>query len=379
MTLKHLAVVGLVAGTSLSLGCRASEPYVTPVTPVTIALAHESTDATGIRYSGSAIAAQEVPVAFKLGGYVDDVLSTRDDRGQMRRVQAGDHVAKGAVLARIRPADYEQKVAQARAGVAEGEAMLAVARLDLERATRLYERRSLTKPEFDGARAKVDATAARVDGARAMLRETELLLDDVALKAPISGVVLRRMVEAGALAGPGTPAFLLADTTSVKVVFGVPDTVVKTLKAGQTQRVTFDAIPGENFEGRITAIAPASDPVTRVYQIEVTLPNREQRVEIGFIASLRLSDVTTSSVVTVPLESIVKPPAGKGDGYAVYIVEGTADTTVARLRPVTLGDAIGNDIVVSSGLASGDRVLVRGATIVTDGERVRILPPTGTP
>lgn len=379
MTLKHLAAVGLLAGASLSAGCRGAEPYVQPVTPVTVAVAHESSDVTGIRYSGSVVAAQEVPVAFKLGGYVDDVLSARDDRGQLRRVQAGDHVLRGAALARIRPADYEQKVAQARAGVAEGEAMLANARLDLERATRLYERRSLTKPEFDGARAKVDATAARVEGARAMLRETELLLDDVVLKAPISGVVLRRMVEAGALAGPGTPAFLLADTTNVKVVFGVPDTVVKTLKTGQVQRVTFDAIPDETFEGRITAIAPASDPVTRVYQIEVTLPNREQRIDIGFIASLRLSGAEAQAVVTVPLESIVKPPAGKGDGYAVYIVDGAADATVARLRPVTLGDAVGNDIVVSNGLSSGDRVLVRGATIVTDGERVRILPPTGTP
>lgn len=379
MTWTHLAAAGLLAGAGLTLGCHAPEPYVTPVTPVTVAEAHESTDTAGIRYSGSVVAAQEVPVAFKLGGYVDDVLTTRDDRGQRRYIQAGDRVTRGAALARIRPADYEQKVAQARAGVAEGEAMLANARLDLERATRLYERRSLTKPEYDGARAKVDATAARVDGARAMLRETELLLDDVVLKAPMSGVVLRRMIEAGALAGPGTPAFLLADTTSVKVVFGVPDTVVKTLEAGQPQRVTFDAVPGEMFEGRITAIAPASDPVTRVYQVEVTLPNRNDRIEIGFIASLRLAETTPHAVVTVPLESIVKPPAGKGDGYAVYIVEGTADTAVARLRPVALGDAIGNDIVVSSGLASGDRVLVRGATIVNDGERVRVLPPTGTP
>lgn len=379
MTLQHLTAAGLLACAGLTLACRTPEPYVKPVTPVTVATADEAMDGTGVRYSGSAVAALEVPVAFKVGGYVDDVLATRDDRGQLRRIQAGDRVTRGATLARIRPADYEQKVAQARAGVAEGEAMLANARVDFERASRLYERRSLTKPEFDGARARLDATTARVEGARAMLRETELLLDDVVLKAPISGVVLRRMVEAGSLAGSGMPAFLLADTSSVKIVFGVPDMVVKTLKAGQSQAVTFDAIPGETFDGRVTSVAPASDPVTRVYQVEVTLPNRDQRIEIGFIASLRLAADAEHAVVTIPLESVVKPPAGRGDGYAVFVVEGTGGATVARLRPVALGEAIGNDIVVTSGLASGDRVVVRGATIVADGEPVRVLPPTGMP
>src|ERR1019366_9342661 len=188
-------------------------------------------------------------------------------------------------------------------------------------------------------KARMDAMAAKVEGATAGLGEAQLVLGDAVLRAPIAGVVLKRSIERGSLVSPGIPAFVLADTSSVKVVFGVPDVVVKQLTIGRTQRLTFEALKDEPFEGRITSIAPAPDPVSRVYQIEITVPNSQHKLEDGFIASLQLSDQPGETVVTVPLDAIVKPATGTAE-YGVFLLDGQGDTQVARLRPVKLGAVV---------------------------------------
>jgi RND family efflux transporter MFP subunit len=355
--------------------CSGTKPYEKPLRPVGVATVSLYDTSETNRYSATVKPAVEVAVAFKVGGYVSELLSVGDDRGRRRDVQAGDRVRKGTVLARVRASDYEHQVAQAAAGVSESEAMLESARLDFDRDSRLYERRSLTKPDFDGAKARFEAATARNQGARAALAEAKLMLHDAELRAPIDGVVLERRVERGSLVAPGQAAFRLADTSSVKVAFGVPDVVVKSLSIGRSQRIAFDALKGTEFEGRITSIAPSPDPVSRDYEVEVTVPNSRGQLLVGFIASLHLADRAGETVPTVPLEAIVKPPDRPGE-YAVYLLEqddAQKDRAVARLKPVQLGEVFGNQIAVTSGLSVGQRVVVRGATLVNDGDVVRPL------
>ncbi len=366
-------LIPIVSAALAAGGCTTPPAYEQPPTPVTIVRASTLSTGTSVRYSATVKPGLEVTLAFKIPGYVDDLLTRSGDRGRPRDVQEGDFVAKGAALARVRQSDYQQRVDQITAGVAEATAAYDNAALDYDRAVRLFDKQSLTKPELDAARARRDAMAAKVQGASAGLREAQLVLDDAVLRAPFSGVVLRRAVERGSLVSPGAPAFVLADTSSVKAVFGVPDLFVKQLKIGRTQRLTFQALNDEAFEGRITSIAPAPDPVGRVYPIELTIPNPGHRLEVGFIASLQLADQPGDTVVTVPLEAIVKPATGSA-AYGVFVVSGEGDAAVAKLRPVALGQVIGNAIAVTGGLDAGQRVIVRGATLVTDGQRVRVLP-----
>ncbi len=365
-------LIPVMAATLAAGGCKTPPAYEQPPTPVTITRAASLSTGTSVRYSATVKPGVEVTLAFKVAGYVDDILRRPDDRGRLRDVQEGDSVVKGAALARVRQSDYQQRVDQIKAGLAEATAAYDNAALDYDRAVRLFAKQSLTKPELDAAKARRDAMAAKVQGASAGLREAQLVLDDAVLRAPITGVVLRRSIERGSLVSPGVPAFVLADTSSVKAVFGVPDVVVQQLTIGRTQRLTFEALKDETFEGRITSIAPAPDPVSRVYPIEVTVPNAAHKLEVGFIASLQLADRPGDTVITVPLEAIVKPAAGPAE-YGVFVVEGDGDAQVAKLRPVMLGEVVGNAIVVA-GVGVGQRVIVRGATLVTDGQRVRVLP-----
>jgi multidrug efflux pump subunit AcrA (membrane-fusion protein) len=109
-----------------------------------------------------------------------------------------------------------------------------------------------------------------------------------------------------------------------------------------------------------------------VFEVEAALPNPDGRMKVGMLATLRLGGDAPDAGMFVPLAAVVRP-AGDSAGYAVYVVADSAGTT-ARLRRVALGETSGNQIAVREGLARGERVIVRGATIVADGQPVRVIP-----
>ncbi len=185
--------------------------------------------------------------------------------------------------------------------------------------------------------------------------------------------MLQRDVEIGDLAGPGTLGFVLADTTRVRAAFGVPDRTLPKVKLGNELVITTDALPGREFTGRITRIDPAADPATMVFEVELTLPNPHHELKVGMVASLALVEETvTEPVPVVPLNAIVRPK-GDPDGFAVFVVEDQAGRSVVRSRTITLGDAFGNLIAVK-GINPGERIVVTGASMLADGETVRVLP-----
>src|SRR5262249_37312291 len=146
-------------------------------------------------------------------------------------------------------------VNSAKAQMDQAEANNAKAKLDFERAANLYKSDSYTKAQYDAAQAARDAGSASVASAKANLEQARTALNDCSVQSPLTGWVLSRNVEIGALAGTGTPAFLLADTRQVKAVFGVPDTRVGDVTLGAAQTVTTTSLP-EEFHGRITSVSP---------------------------------------------------------------------------------------------------------------------------
>ena len=160
----------------------------------------------------------------------------------------------------------------AKGQLAQAEAGFENAKLNYDRAIALYASQSLTKPDFDAAKAKYDSSVALVASAQAQLAQAQLALDDCAVRAPLGAWVLSRNVEVGSLVGPSSPGFTFADLHLVKAVFGVPDVAIKNVALGAAQTLTTESLPGE-FHGRITAISPAADPKSRVFSVEVTIPN----------------------------------------------------------------------------------------------------------
>lgn len=331
-----------------------------------------------IRYSATIEAFEQVPLSFKASGYIDDVLRRSGADGRMRTAQPGDRITRGTILARVREADYRERVNQARARITEAEVARGKARLDLERARILFEADSLIKPDFDAAQASFDSADTRVASAKADLELALIALGDCALVAPSTGVLLERRIEQGALVSAGTVGFVLADISSVKARFGIPDAMVQSVKLGAAIDVMVEALDGASLAGRVTAIAPAADPQSRVFDVEITVPNGDGRLRPGMIGTVALGQsgetrAAAAPVLTVPLTAIVRAEPGS-DQYAVFLSERKGGEEFARLRRVTLGEVLGNGIAVREGLALGDRVIVSGATLLVDGDSIRAIP-----
>jgi RND family efflux transporter MFP subunit len=372
LSVIDVLVLSLASGYALMLaGCSEAISEPRALTPVRTAVVQTISVGSESRYSANIVANAQVDLAFKSGGYVESIRQVRGADGRMRNVDIGDWVSRGTVLAVVRQQDYTDTREQARAQLASAQADYDHAKLNFERTSNLYSSQSATKPEFDSAKAQNDSAIAGLNNAKAALAQAETALGDSSLHAPFDGWVVKRNIEVGALVGPSTPSFTIADTRSVRAVFGVPDHAMVKVKLGQKQAITTDAFP-ETFQGRVTAVSPSADPKSRVYSVEVTIPNPKDQLKSGMIASLNISgENLPSTVLAVPLSAVIRDPQ-KPEEFAVLVTEG-ADPAIVRARSIELGDAYGNMIQVQGGVKSGERVVTAGSTLVKNGEQVRVI------
>ncbi len=385
-TCRALAVVAVILGVALLPACRTTPAAAEPEPrPVRIATVEPAPAQSAVRYSANVVPQTQVPLAFKVNGYIAEILQRPGADKRPRDVQQGDVVKAGTVLARVSQSDYDARLEQARAGIAGADAALAKANADFDRATRLFETQSLTRPDLDAARAARDSAESKLTQAKADATLAEIALRDTELKMPLNGVVLERKIERGTLVGAGTVGFSVGNMRDVKAVFGVPDVVAPLMTLGTPLPIRTDAIPNRDFPGRVTAVSPAADPQSRVFSIEVTVPNQDLALRPGMVATVEVrhapasasgSAAVSGAIPAVPLGAVVKQSetGAHGGGYAVFIVEDQAGKTIARLRPITLGDVSGNTVAVTTGLKIGDRVIISGATLVHDNDPVRIVP-----
>jgi len=356
-------------------GCGSKKPLTQPPQGVQAQAIEKQAgfSADGLRFSAVVTPDSEVPLSFRIPGYVISLKQVRGQDGRMRDLSEGDRVGRGAVLVRIRSSEYEDKVHQASSQAAAAEAVAQKAKFDFDRATHLYDSQSLTKPDFDSARAQFDASQEQLKSARALTSEAEIALRDTSLIAPFDGDVVKKAVEMGAFVGPGVPAFALAKTDTVKIVVGVPDTIVRSVKVGQPVDVAIDAFPARTFHARISRMSSAADAITRNFEVEVAIPNRDHLLRVGMIGSLQFANAdgaSRTSELLVPLSAVVQAKNGK---YGVFVVSNSSAGEVALLRSVDIGAVNGSEITVVSGLETGDRIITTGANLLKDGQRVEVL------
>jgi RND family efflux transporter MFP subunit len=397
LMISSLFICAVASGCTRSVKSAEKAP-----TPVKVEAVQSYSAPGGARYSASIAPGSQVELSFSVGGFVDKIAQVKGADGRTRNLQQGDSIARGAMLATVRAKDYSVKVDQANGQLAQARASLLTtskqvteaevgaekARLDFERAQALFATQSTTKTEYDSAKSQHDLYRAKIETAKSQLAVVQAQIaaaeaaqaaaaisrDDTLLRAPIDGLVLQRSCEVGQLLSPGKPAFVLADTSVVKALFGVPDLEIQSLKAGSALTVELDALPGRSFTGQITSISPSADQKTRLFEVEVSIQNSQRLLKVGMIASLTLASVTTGeSVAVVPLNAIVRSK-DKPDQYSLFVVEDQAGKQRGRLRSVVLGEAFGNRVAVVSGVKVGDLVITSGGSRLVDGEPIQVIP-----
>ena len=368
-----LALAAIVFSILGQVACDRTASENTQLTPVRTSEVRNIDTGTANTYSANIQPYQQVDLAFKSNGYLVSIKQVKDANGHTRNIDQGDYVAAGTVLAVVQKDDYQQKLDQAKASLAKAQAEHERAKLSFDRMSVLYKAGAATQPDYDDSRAQDQSTQAAVDNANAQIAEAQLALSYCDLKAPFDSWVLKRNVDVGTLVSAATPGFTLADTRTVKAVFGVPDTAVGHIQPGSPQTVTTEAYR-KNFSGHVTAISAAADPKSRVYSVEVRIDNPENLLKAGMIASITIGNPgPAGGVMVVPISSVIKSPATP-KGFAVFVTEGTGGTVKVRTQDVTLGNTYGNVIAVTSGLSVNQRVVTEGSNYIRDGDEVRVIP-----
>lgn len=372
-TFRRYSLIALAIAPTICLsGCKQTVEASRTTLPVRTSLVQSLTVGNPARYSASIVPYSQVDLAFQSSGYVDRVRQVKNPTGGTRNIDQGDWVTKGTVLATVDQQNYQDKLGQANAQLAGYQAEHEKDKLSFDRISALYSTQSATKPELDSAKAQLDSSAASVAAAKAQISEAQTALAYCSLKAPFDGWIVKRSVDTGSYVSAATNGFTIADTKTVKAVFGIPDTSIARVKVGQRQLITTDAL-AQSFTGRITAISPSADQKSRVFNVEVSIANPKNELKSGMIASLALGGKELSHpVMAVPLSAVVRDPQ-HANGFAVFVIEGDGEIESAHLRSVELGDMYGNVIGVNSGLQSGQRVVTSGATLIHDGEQVRVI------
>ena len=328
-----------------------------------------------VRYSANIEANTQVNVAFKVTGYVTELMKIKDEAGKERAIQAGDVVKKGDILATVDSKDIRDSLTQANSQVSAAEANLNKGKQDYDRATALFKSGSMTAPNYDSAKQEYENAVAQLENAKAAQKIARNNVNDFDLTAPLDGVVLQRNLDVGSLANPQTVAFVIADTKTVKAVFGVPDNTVQSLKIGDTQSLATQSYPDKVFTGKISEIAPSADTNSRVFDVKIDIDNTDNLLKVGMIASLSLPKEAANAHQgpLVPLSAVIRSKTN-ADGYAVFVLKSEGDKTMAELTDVELGDVHGNKITVLGGLDADARVVVNGASFLRDGQQVAVIP-----
>src|SRR5262249_23940251 len=151
--------------------------------------------------------------------------------------------------------------------------------------------------------------------------------------------------------GPSVVAYTLADIHTVKAAFGVPDTIAVQLRAGKSIAITVEALPGRVFQGIVTAVDAVADVETRLFQVEVSMPNQNLALKPGMIASLTLTDsgTTADAVPVVPVAAVVRDHDNPVD-FMVMVVE----NKTAKARKESLGPTFGDILAVTNGVRPGE-------------------------
>jgi multidrug efflux system membrane fusion protein len=370
--LKTKLTIGLGLLMAASCGCgKIAQSATPPVVPVRVSTVELMPVGDATSYSASITPNAQIDLTFKSGGYVSSIRQVRSSDGRVRSLDMGDYVKAGTVLASVRASEYQDRIQEAQADLGKAQAAHEQAQLSFERISTLFSQASATKPEYDQAKAQFDETVASIGGAKAELSTAHTQLSDSILRAPCDGSIAKRNIDVGSLVGPSSAAFSLIDTHLVRVSFGVPDTAMQLVHLGQKVQINTEA--AGNFEGKVTEIAPSADANSRVYSVEITVANPKGRLKAGMIATLALAKSRPQEVTAIPLAAVLRSSQDP-NAFVVMLAQSLPDGYMARARAVQVGEAYGNNIAITGGLESGDRVITTGAGLVHDGDRLQVIP-----
>src|SRR3954467_776089 len=351
----------LLTGASLAFvvfalaGCneKAAETAA-PGRPVLIATVRYQAESPERSFVGTIRPRIETDMGFRVPGKV-----------ARRLVEVGQTVDVGQPLATLDEVDLKLQAEQAEAEFSAATGVLAQASASETRAKELRGKGWTTDAQMDQAKASADEARARLNRAERSVELTKNSLSHATLVADSRGVVTATLVDPGQVVPSGQTAIRVARVAEKEAVVAVPETLVGRAKDG-VARVTLWSGPNRKYAAKLREIAPAADPATRTYLAKFSLPDAGDTVSLGMTATLTLADPATERVARVPLSALFS----QGGDPSLYIVDGAGDVA---LKPVAVKAYESDDVVITSGVDEGAKVVVLGVQKLDPAQKVRIV------
>jgi RND family efflux transporter MFP subunit len=319
-------------------------------------------------------ATAQLPLRLAANGNVaawqEAVIGSESNGLRLRevRVNVGDVVKKGQVLAVFDADPVNADLAQARAALQEAEANAAAAQADAQRARALQSSGAMSEQQVTQYITAGRTAAARVAAARATLSQQQLRLKYTQVVAPDSGIVSSRSATVGAVAGVGTELFRMIRQGRLEWRAEVTSAELPRMKPGLKAQVK--TASGATVTGTVRTVAPTVDPQSRIALVYVDLPpslSPGAPLKAGMFAGGQF-ELGESSALTVPQQAIAVR-----DGFS-YVFRLNADSRVSQVK-VTTGRRLGERVEVVAGLPADALVVVSGAGFLNDGDLVRNVAP----
>jgi RND family efflux transporter MFP subunit len=297
---------------------------------------------------------------------------------ETRKVDIGDHVKAGDLLALITAPELDHQIAQAQATLAQNQATLRQAQASRDLAQVTHDRDSslvqkgwLTPQQGDTDRLTLEAQHGAVGVAQANIAAQQALIrvlsqqrDYLSVIAPFDGIVTQRNVDTGSLVQAGsTFMFTLMQSDVIRTQVYVPQDAAFGVAPGIDAVVRVPEIPDRTFPGKVTRFANALAPGTRTLLTEIDVPNSDGTLSPGIYCTVELHIPRKNPSIFVPAEALVF----NGDGLQVAVIE----NGTARFHKVTVARDLGTQVEVRDGIKPGDEVILRPMVNLADGSKVQ--------
>ena len=341
-----VGVLGGIKGLQIGRMIAQGKEFVPPPQTVTTATAETQDWEALISSVGSLEAVQGVMVAAELDGKVINI-----------EFEPGATVKAGQIL-------VQQDTSSERAQLRSAEATAELAKINLDRMSKLLANSTISQSEYDNASAQHKQAVAQVDNIRAVIAKKTI-------RAPFAGRLGIRLVNLGQILNGGDPIVSLQSIDPIYVNFLLPQQQLADIRSGYNVRITTNALTGQTINGTITAINPEVDAATRNIKIQAKLANPDERLRPGMYVNVAVVLPAKRSVVTIPVTAVLYAPYGD----SVFVVEskdGTAsnEALVLSQKFVKLGEKRGDFITVQSGLEPGQTLVSTGVFKLRNGMSV---------
>ena len=334
--------------------CDQPPPHPAEIRPVRTVAVNPHSEGELISGTGHIRAHTEKSLAFRIDGRVI-----------ARRVGVGQTVRPGDLVAELDPQPQRDALRAEQAKLAAAKAALVEAANNMERQRQLLKEGWTTAVRFDAAEKSFRSAEAEVRAVEAGVHTAKDRLGYTRLEADSAGVVTATGAEAGEVVRAGQRIVTVAEDDGYDAVFDVPASLMRQISPDAIIDIALTDDPNIRTTGRVREVAPQADPVTRSYRVKVGLTDRPDAMRLGVTVS-GLTRLRATEGIELPATALTMTDSTP----AVWVVD--PDSLTVSLRSVELARQSSSGVVVSEGLAAGERVITAGVHALRPGQKVRL-------